>query len=144
MGSKDQGGGAASSGGGFFSSFAAGMRSWGTAVHKSVNGLVLRPPASSPPLRSASLYLLELCLSWSAVIVASPPCDLMLLRRIPAAAADSTRWSWWTASRVFPLNFQASVFSSGIDVYDSISSFRIMIQWYMCYLCDAIYSHLEW
>jgi hypothetical protein len=40
MGSKDQGGGAASSGGGFFSSFAAGMRSWGTAVHKSVNGLL--------------------------------------------------------------------------------------------------------
>jgi len=38
MGSKDQGGGAASSGGGFFSSFAAGMRTWGTAVHKSVNG----------------------------------------------------------------------------------------------------------
>ncbi|KAG2552966.1 hypothetical protein PVAP13_9KG493000 [Panicum virgatum] len=40
MGSKDQGGGAASSGGGFFSSFAAGMRTWGTAVHKSVNGLL--------------------------------------------------------------------------------------------------------
>nr|CAB3501268.1 unnamed protein product [Digitaria exilis] len=40
MGSKDQGGGAASSGGGFFKSFAAGMRSWGTAVHKSVNGLL--------------------------------------------------------------------------------------------------------
>ncbi|KAL6645869.1 hypothetical protein ACP70R_017477 [Stipagrostis hirtigluma subsp. patula] len=41
MGSKDQGGGAASSGGGgFFSSFAAGVRSWGTAVHKSVNGLL--------------------------------------------------------------------------------------------------------
>ncbi|CAL4913784.1 unnamed protein product [Urochloa decumbens] len=40
MGSKDQAGGAASSGGGFFSSFAAGMRSWGTAVHKSVNGLL--------------------------------------------------------------------------------------------------------
>ncbi|ONL96552.1 Oxysterol-binding protein-related protein 3B [Zea mays] len=40
MGSKDQDGGAASSGGGFFSSFAAGMRSWGTAVHKSVNGLL--------------------------------------------------------------------------------------------------------
>jgi hypothetical protein len=39
MGSKDQGGGAASSGGGgFFSSFAAGVRNWGTAVHKSVNG----------------------------------------------------------------------------------------------------------
>jgi hypothetical protein len=42
MGSKDQGEEAASSGGGggFFSSFTAGMRSWSTAVHKSVNGLL--------------------------------------------------------------------------------------------------------
>ncbi|VAI07257.1 unnamed protein product [Triticum turgidum subsp. durum] len=41
MGSKDQDLAASSGGGGgFFSSIAAGVRSWGTAVHKSVNGLV--------------------------------------------------------------------------------------------------------
>ncbi|KAJ4764074.1 Oxysterol-binding family protein [Rhynchospora pubera] len=40
MGSKEDQSSAGGGGGGFFSSIAAGVRSWGTAVHKSVNGLV--------------------------------------------------------------------------------------------------------